>query len=200
MATPPRWFTETEEHHSQWYVDHFRELSAQGVDLAGEARMVDAMIPRGSRILDAGCGPGRTGAWLCAAGHEVVGVDADPVLIEAAIEDHAGPKWQVQDLVELTLTSLGETEFFDAAVMAGNVITYVASGTEVQVLANVRAVLKPDGFAVVGFHTARYEVNEFDQHLAEAGFALESRFATWDLRPWKSDADFVVTVLRNPVE
>ncbi len=200
MSTPPRWFTETEEHHSQWYVDHFRDLAAQGVDLAGEARMVDAMLPRGARILDAGCGPGRTGAWLFAAGHEVVGVDADPVLIAAAVEDHVGPIWRMQDLSKLTLESIGQSALFDAAVLAGNVITYVAAGTEVQVLANIRAVLKPDGFAVVGFHTARYDVHEFDQHLAEAGFTLESRFATWDLRPWKSDADFVVTVLRNPVE
>lgn len=200
MSTPPRWFTETEEHHSQWYVDHFRDLAAQGVDLAGEARMVDAMLPRGARILDAGCGPGRTGAWLFAAGHEVVGVDADPVLIAAAVEDHVGPIWRMQDLSTLTLESIGQSALFDAAVLAGNVITYVAAGTEVQVLANIRAVLKPDGFAVVGFHTARYDVHEFDQHLAEAGFTLESRFATWDLRPWKSDADFVVTVLRNPVE
>ena len=200
MATPPRWFTETEEHHSQWYVDHFRDLAAQGVDLAGEARMVDAMLPRGARILDAGCGPGRTGAWLFAAGHEVVGVDADPVLIAAAVEDHVGPIWRMQDLSTLTLESIRQSALFDAAVLAGNVITYVAAGTEVQVLANIRAVLKPDGFAVVGFHTARYDVHEFDQHLAEAGFTLESRFATWDLRPWKSDADFVVTVLRNPVE
>ncbi|MSW67233.1 MAG: methyltransferase domain-containing protein [Actinobacteria bacterium] len=200
MSTPPRWFTETEEHHSQWYVDHFRDLAAQGVDLAGEARMVDAMLPRGARILDAGCGPGRTGAWLFAAGHEVVGVDADPVLIAAAVEDHVGPIWRMQDLSKLTLESIRQSALFDAAVLAGNVITYVAAGTEVQVLANIRAVLKPDGFAVVGFHTARYDVHEFDQHLAEAGFTLESRFATWDLRPWKSDADFVVTVLRNPVE
>ena len=200
MATPPRWFTETEEHHSQWYVDHFRDLAAQGVDLAGEARMVDAMLPRGARILDAGCGPGRTGAWLFAAGHEVVGVDADPVLIAAAVEDHVGPIWRMQDLSTLTLESIGQSALFDAAVLAGNVITYVAAGTEVQVLANIRAVLKPDGFAVVGFHTARYDVHKFDQHLAEAGFVLESRFATWDLRPWRDDADFVVTVLRNPVE
>ena len=200
MSTPPRWFTETEEHHSQWYVDHFRDLAAQGVDLAGEARMVDAMLPRGARILDAGCGPGRTGAWLFAAGHEVVGVDADPVLIAAAVEDHVGPIWRMQDLSKLTLESIRQSALFDAAVLAGNVITYVAAGTEVQVLANIRAVLKPDGFAVVGFHTARYDVHEFDQHLAEAGFVLESRFATWDLRPWRDDADFVVTVLRNPVE
>jgi len=58
--------------------------------------------------------------------------------------------------------------------------------------------LKPDSFAVVGFHTDRYEMDEFDKHLAGAGFTLEHRFATWDLRPWRLDADFAVSVLRLP--
>jgi len=78
MATPPRWFTDTGEGHSQWYVDHFRELATAGEDLEGEARMIDAMVPRQARILDAGCGQGRTGAALFPRGHQVVGIDADP--------------------------------------------------------------------------------------------------------------------------
>jgi SAM-dependent methyltransferase len=197
MATPPRWFTDNEEGHSQWYVDHFRELAEAGEDLAGEARMIDAMVPRQARILDAGCGQGRTGAALFSRGHHVVGIDADPVLLTAAIEDYQGPTWRIQDLAELTLEALQETKLFDAAVLAGNVMAFVAKGSEVQVLSNIRRVLKVDGFAVVGFHTDRYDVTEFDSHVAQAGFTLESRFATWDLRPWNDDAEFAVTVLRN---
>src|SRR5680860_1128367 len=61
--------------HSAWYVERFRTMAAAGDDLAGEARLIDAMVPRGSRILDAGCGPGRVGAVLARLGHDVVGVD-----------------------------------------------------------------------------------------------------------------------------
>jgi hypothetical protein len=32
----------------------------------------------------------------------------------------------------------------------------------------------------------------------DAGYDLEHRFATWDLRPWRADADFAVSVLRTP--
>ena len=109
MAEPTRWVTDTDEGHSQWYIDRFRTMAAEGVDLAGEARLLDAMIDRGSRVLDAGCGPGRVGAELHARGHVVVGVDADPALIAAAQEDHPGPRWLVADdlrsgkLVELKL-------------------------------------------------------------------------------------------------
>ncbi len=35
--------------HSRWYVERFRTMAAQGNDLAGEARMIDAMVGRGSR-------------------------------------------------------------------------------------------------------------------------------------------------------
>ena len=77
--------------HSAWYVERFRTMEREGADLAGEARLVDAMLPRGSRVLDAGCGTGRVGAFLAAAGHDVTGVDLDPHLIAAAEEDHPGP-------------------------------------------------------------------------------------------------------------
>lgn len=66
--------------HSQWYIERFRSMARAGNDLAGEARLVDAMAPRGAHILDAGCGPGRVGGYLAAAGHRVVGVDVDPAL------------------------------------------------------------------------------------------------------------------------
>ena len=58
MTPTPRWFTDTKDGHSQWYIDRFRDLAAEGADLAGEARLVDAMAAPRSRILDAGCGTG----------------------------------------------------------------------------------------------------------------------------------------------
>jgi SAM-dependent methyltransferase len=197
-APEPRWFTDTDDDHSQCYIERIRGMAAEGADLGGEARLIDAMVPRGSRILDAGCGPGRVGAVLHACGHEVVGVDVDPELIAAARADHVGPTWLVADLSELDLANQGQIAPFDAAVIAGNVLAFVASGTEQQVLICIAKHLKPDGFAVVGFHTDRYEMGEFDKHLAGAGFTLEHRFATWDLRPWRLDAEFAVSVLRLP--
>jgi SAM-dependent methyltransferase len=200
VTSSPRWFTDTADDHSQRYIRHFRSLAEDGADLAGEARLVDAMVAPQSRILDAGCGPGRTGAVLYERGHHVVGVDVDPELIEAARTDHPGPRWLLADLATLDLASLGEPDPFDAAVVAGNVMAYVAPDTEEQVLRRIRHHLRPDGFAIIGFHTERYGVAGFDTHLAEAGFTLEHRFATWDLRPWHPDADFAVSVLRRPLE
>ncbi|MFG1889434.1 class I SAM-dependent methyltransferase [Micromonospora sp. NPDC049051] len=201
MGNPTRWETDTGPEHSQWYIDRFRRLAAEGADLAGEARLLDALVAPGSRILDAGCGTGRVGAALAARGHTVVGVDADPALVEAARADHPGPRWLVADLAELDLAAVGEPEPFDAAVVAGNVLAFVAPGTEREVLRRVAAHLRPDGVLAVGFGTDRgYPLTGFDADAVAAGLRLEHRFATWDLRPWRDDADFAVTVLRRPAD
>lgn len=198
MRQPTRWEQIGRENpdRSTWYVERFRTMAAEGADLAGEARLVDAMLPRGSRVLDAGCGPGRVGGELARRGHTVVGVDVDPVLIEAARADHPAGDWRVGDLAELDLPAAGVREPFDVAVMAGNVLTFVAPGTEAEVLRRVRAHLAPGGRLVVGFGAGRgYAFEALDRDAREAGFAVQQRFATWDLRPFGPDADFLVAVL-----
>ena len=53
----PRWFTDTADNHSQWYIERFRRLEREGADLAGEARLLDAMLkpdradPEGSGLI-----------------------------------------------------------------------------------------------------------------------------------------------------
>ena len=199
MTQQPRWFTDFDEGHSQWYIERFRTMAADGVDLAGEARLLDALVAPGSRILDAGCGPGRVGAELFRRGHQVIGVDVDPQLIAAAQEDHPGPTWLVGDLSELDLAARGEAEAFDAAVVAGNVLTFLAPGTEPAAVARIAAHIRPGGLVVVGFGLDRgYALADFDAHCAAAGLVQEQRFTTWDVRPWQGDADYAVTLLRVP--
>ncbi|WP_406069182.1 class I SAM-dependent methyltransferase [Micromonospora sp. NBC_01638] len=201
MANPTRWATDTGPEHSQWYIDRFRKLAAEGADLAGEARLVDTLVAPGSRVLDAGSGTGRVGAVLAQRGHTVVGVDADPALVAAARADYPGPTWLVADLAELDLPAMGEAEPFDAAVLAGNVLTFVAVGTEPEVLRRVAAHLRPDGVLAVGFGTERgYPLTAFDADAVAAGLRVEQRFATWDLRPWRDDAPFAVSILRRPAD
>jgi 2-polyprenyl-3-methyl-5-hydroxy-6-metoxy-1,4-benzoquinol methylase len=199
VAPTPRWFTDLGPDHAQWYIERFRRMARKGFDLVGEARLLDAMVAPGSRILDAGCGTGRVGAELAARGHIVVGVDVDPALIACARSDHPGTTWVIGDLAELDLAAAGQPELFDAAVMAGNVMTFVGPATEQMVLTRVRAHVRPDGVVVVGFGTDRgYSLADFDIDIQASGLILEHRFATWDLRPWSADANFAVSVLRRP--
>jgi SAM-dependent methyltransferase len=185
--------------HSTWYVERFRSMAAAGDDLAGEARFVDAMLSRGARVLDAGCGPGRVGAFLAETGHTVVGVDVDPVLIAAAEEDRPGPTWLVGDLAELDLPSQGIQEGFDAIVCAGNVMTFLAASTRQEVLSRLGRHLRDRGRIVVGFGSGRgYEFDEFRDDVTAAGLVLELELESWDLHPFTEESDFMVAILARP--
>lgn len=183
--------------HSAWYIERFRNMARAGEDLAGEARLVDAMAPRNARVLDAGCGPGRVGGALAAAGHDVVGVDVDPALIEAAQQDHPGPTWLVGDLAELDLPARGVAAPFDVIVCAGNVMSFLAPSTRVEVLTRFRAHLAPEGRAAIGFGSGRgYAFPEFLADARTAGLEPDLLLATWDLRPFTEESDFLVAILR----
>ena len=182
--------------HSHRYIERFKIMEAAGHDLYGEARTVDAMAPRGARILDAGCGPGRHAGWLHERGHHVVGVDVDPVLIAAAQEDHPGPVFLVGDLAELDLPARDVEANFDIILSAGNVMGFLAPSTRVETLRRLRDHLAPEGRVVAGFGAGRgYEFTDFLEDAQEAGLTPEQAFSTWDLRPWRPGSDFLVAVL-----
>ncbi|SNS80120.1 Methyltransferase domain-containing protein [Geodermatophilus saharensis] len=194
MTEPSAWvrMTQADPGHSAAYVQRFRDLAAGGMDLVGEARLVDAMLPRGSRVLDAGCGPGRVGGYLASVGHTVVGVDVDPVLIAAAEEDHPGPRWLVGDLAELDLP-----DRFDAIVCAGNVVTFLAPSTRGEVLRRFRTHLAEGGRAVVGFGAGRdYDFAVFLADARAAGLEPDLLLSSWHLHPFTAESDFLVAVLR----
>jgi SAM-dependent methyltransferase len=196
-----RWIATLEENpdHSARYVERFRALAAEGADLHGEARLVDAMLGRGARVLDAGCGPGRVGGRLAELGHDVVGVDLDPVLIAAAEHDHPGPNWLVGDLAELDLQASGVEPGFDVIVCAGNVMGFLDPATRRTVLANLRAALRAGGRIVAGFGSGgEYPFADFFDDVERVGLVTELRLSTWDLRPFDAGSEFLVAVLSSP--
>ena len=199
MTEPSAWVRMTQENpeHSVGYIQRWKDLAAQGIDLLGEARLVDAMLERGSRVLDAGCGQGRIGGHLASVGHDVVGVDVDPVLIAEAKRVHPDARWLVGDLAELDLPSAGVPEPFDAIVCAGNVMTFLAPSTRAEVLRRLRAHAAEDGRAAIGFGADRgYSFDEFLSDAQRAGWAPDLLLSTWDLRPFTPDATFLVAILR----
>ena len=199
MTEPSKWTLLTEENpdHSVAYIQRFKDLAAAGQDLVGEARLVDAMLPRGSRVLDAGSGTGRIAGHLAEVGHQVVGVDGDPVLVAEATRAHPGARFLVGDLAELDLPAAGIDEPFDLIVCAGNVVTFLAPSTRREVLRRMRAHVRPDGRAAIGFGAGRgYEFDEFLADAAAAGWAPDVLLSTWDLRSFTPEAEFLVAVLR----
>jgi SAM-dependent methyltransferase len=183
--------------HAKGYAERWKRLAAAGQDLHGEALLLDAMAQRGSRILDAGCGTGRVGGHLARAGHQVVGVDLDPHLIEVARAEQPGARWEVGNLAELDLREEdGTPMLFDLQVSAGNVLTFLAGAERRPALTALAAHLAPEGRLVVGFGLDRgYALEDFTADADAAGLVLAQRFSTWDLRP--AADDFLVGVLEH---
>lgn len=95
------------------YARSFAGLCAGAVPV-----MVDG-LPRGSRLLDVGCGPGGLAAAARAAGHEVVAVEPDPEMAELA-SSRLGQDVVVAGLPDLPFADDG----FDA-VVANFVLNHV---------------------------------------------------------------------------
>ncbi|MFL4476114.1 class I SAM-dependent methyltransferase [Paeniglutamicibacter sp. MACA_103] len=181
------------------YIDRFAQLRESGADLDGEARFVDALLPRAARVLDAGCGTGRVGGALAARGHQVTGVDLDAELLAAARADFPGSRWLQGNLASLDLRdAAGAREIFEVVVSPGNVLAFVAPGTAGEVLKALAAHLAPAGRLVVGFSLLRdYALEDFEADAAAAGLDIATRFSTWDMRPLGPDSDFVVALLQR---
>lgn len=200
MSAPPtRWELSEHDH----YADRFAELIAAGEDIDGEARLADVLAPRGARILDAGSGLGRVGAALAARGHDVTGVEKDPELVASSRASYPDLPVVVADLLELTpslLAAAGRPTSYDLVVVVGNVMVYVAEGTEQAVLAGLGDLLAPAGRLLVGFRTddgpqgaAAYPEELFRADAQQAGLVVDHRFGGYDLR--EDDPDYVVLVL-----
>jgi SAM-dependent methyltransferase len=175
------------------YDDRWQALAATGADVHGEAGLVAALVGPSSRVLDAGCGTGRVAIELARRGHETVGIDVDPALLDRARAKAPDLDWELGDLATLPDTIAPGP--FAAAVLAGNVMIFVARGTEAAVLANVSARLAPGGLAIAGFQLAgRLALADYDAAAVAAGLVPVERFATWDRQPYVDGGDYVVTV------
>ncbi|MBN9643552.1 class I SAM-dependent methyltransferase [Corynebacterium sp. CCM 8862] len=179
--------------HSENYAARWRGFVEEGRDIDGEARLIDAMAKRGSRIFDAGCGTGRIGGYLAARGHHVCGTDLDPVLIGYAEKDFPQASWATGDLTE------GDRPegLFDITVCAGNVFWFIAPEGRVPALETIRRSLAPGGRAAIAFGAGRgYHFAQFFADCRTAGLAPVHTFESWDLEPFTEASDYLVAIMR----
>jgi SAM-dependent methyltransferase len=190
--------TRWETGETQGYAQRFAGLIADGVDVEGEARLADALVGRGARILDAGSGMGRIGAALQARGHQVLAADKDPELVTESRRRY--PDLQVLETDLLALSTEQVEDPFDLIVLVGNVIVLAAPETEQRLLRTLRDLLSPAGRILVGFHQAGghgsardYSFDDFATDVAASGLSVQHRFGTYELGD-PNDA-YVVAVL-----
>jgi SAM-dependent methyltransferase len=187
-----RW-SESDVPRGAAYDRRFEDLAAAGVDVHGEAALVDSFGP--GAVLDAGCGTGRVAVELARRGHPVVGLDVDRSMVEAARAKAPELEWVLGDLSDPGL-DLGRT--FDVVVMAGNVLLFVPAGTEGIVIANAARLLSPGGRLIAGYslRPGGFGPAEHDAVAADAGLVLEHRWSTWERQPFGPGDSYAVSVHR----
>jgi len=183
---PTRWSAEAAS--DTRYLERFSTCIETGVDIDGEARLADALVKPGARILDAGSGMGRVGIALLRRGHDVLAAEPDPTLV--AESQRRWPELPVltKDILQLDPAAQGS---FDLILLVGNVLILIAEGTEVRVLTTLRRLLAPGGRILVGFHAAGgpphgrqgYSWDEFSADVATAGLRAQHHFGGYSLEP-----------------
>jgi SAM-dependent methyltransferase len=137
---------------------------------------------------------------LARRGFDVVGVDLDAAMLARARGKAPQLRW-----VEGDLSSVDLGRRFDVIVMAGNVMIFLAPGTEAAVVANLARQLVPDGALVAGFQlggvtpcgaaAAPLDLAAYDRYAEAAGLRLHHRWATWERRPYDGGS-YAVSVHR----
>lgn len=209
MSRPPtRWMSETGGARGPDYARMFRELAAGGQDVHGEAHYLDGLLARHPdagrrplRVLDAGCGTGRVAIELARRGHTVTGLDVDDSMVAEARRDaqQAGVdvRLEVGDLLDVA-DLVGDAGPFDLVAMAGNVVVYLATGTEPDVVAALAGQLAAGGLLVAGFSADRHVApDHYDRWCTDAGLAPVVRHSSWDGDPWTTGDGYVVAVHRR---
>ncbi|MFE6764902.1 bifunctional 2-polyprenyl-6-hydroxyphenol methylase/3-demethylubiquinol 3-O-methyltransferase UbiG [Streptomyces sp. 2131.1] len=150
-----------------------------------------AVLPEHGRVLDIGSGTGRpTAQTLVDAGHEVLGVDVSPVMVDIASRQVPAAEFRCADIRTLAL----EDGAFDAVCMYFALLQ-MSRSEQGDVLRLAARVLRPEGHLAVAtvpldvegvggtFMGQPVEVTSFGEDaftalVEEAGFSVLSRTST----------------------
>lgn len=123
------------------FYDRDAETYAQSAVDHGERESLkrfEARLPRGSRVLDYGCGAGQESAWLIERGHTVDSLDASPGLAAEA-RRRFGVVVRVADFTALDAQSLYD------GVWSGAALHHAPTSAFPDLVARIARALKPGG-------------------------------------------------------
>ncbi len=186
--TENRWLR-TPRASADEYDARYDQRAAAGENVHGEADFVMRFDP--TSVLDGGCGTGRVARELARRGVDTVGVDIDDDMLATARRKSPALEWINADLATI---DLGRT--FDVVLLAGNVMIFLAPGSEGDVVTNMARHLTPGGVLIAAFQLqgGRLGVDRYDQLADRPGLTLKERWSTWERGAWDAHGDYVLSV------
>jgi len=145
------------EKHARDWITWVRKPGHDSYDRYHRDQFLPLLPPPGRRTLDVGCGEGRLTRHLASLGHQVVGIDASPTLIEAARE-------LTPDL-ELHVANAAALPFEDASF--DQVVSFMCLHDVDDLGAAVgefARVLSPDGVACLAVVHPLNSAGRFEKH------------------------------------
>ena len=115
-------------------------------------------IPKGGKILDLACGPGRDAKIFTDLGYQVIGVDLAEKMIEIAREIAPKAEFKVMDMVELDFPD----NFFDGVWFNAGILM-VKKEEAPAVIQKIHQMLKPGGVLYINAKKGEGEGWGFDE-------------------------------------
>lgn len=144
----------------KWFDTPYYHLLYNHRDDKEAAKFIEQLLgfldlPKGSRILDIGCGKGRHSRYFASAGYKTTGIDLSPMSIAEARKDaEPGLNFEIWDM-RIPFRENG----FDLVVNLFSSFGYFESGEDDQKALNAMAAnLKEDGILVLDYMNPEYIV------------------------------------------
>jgi SAM-dependent methyltransferase len=142
--------------------------------LAGIEGIARAHGLSGRRLLDVGCGTGRSFLPLLARGYEVTACDLSPAMVERALEATAGTDAELLVADARELPALGR---FDLVTSLDDTLNYLLSDTELEAaFRGMARNLRPGGLLVFDLNSLRTYRHFFARDMARDG---DGAFFCW---------------------
>ena len=134
-----------------------------------------AALPKAARILDYGCGYGRTLAELAAAGWtNAAGVDFSAAMIERGRA--AGPTLDLRHIAGLPLAEPDGA--YDAVILFAVLTTIPDDDEQRALMAELRRLIRPGGLLYVSDYLLQTDARNLARY--EAGAARHGVYGVWD--------------------
>lgn len=136
-------------------VETYRNNAVRNGLFPHEKEVIETYFAESGRVLDVGCGAGRTTIELHRRGHDVIGIDISERMVNAAREEFPKLNVEVGDATDLRF----DDNTFDNLLFSYCGIDYVhPEPARRQALREIRRVLVPGGTVAFSTHNCLYNV------------------------------------------